>query len=125
MATNSRYDRSERAFRRFGDRVVRHRAWVITATLVLTALLAAALPQLTFSLDTEGYLRSGDQTLEVYDAFRARYGREDRILVGIEPREVFELETLERIRALHADLERSVPHLVEVMSPVGSPRRSS
>ncbi|MCR9093095.1 MAG: MMPL family transporter [bacterium] len=82
--------------------------------------LSSGLGNLTADFDDDGFLRAGDDTLAVYDAFRARYGRDDRILVGIEAPDIFDLQALVRLRDLHEAIEQDVPHVAEVMSLVNA-----
>ena len=89
---------------------------MIGASVLGTRVLASGLPRITASFSDDGLLRAGDYSLAIYDAFRARYGRDERFVVGIRPREVFDVEFLARLKALHEDIEASVPYLTEVKS---------
>ena len=97
-----------------------HRVGAIALSLLLTVLLGSGLFRLTADFSNDSFLRAGDQTLEVYDAFRARYGDSERMLVGIETPQVFDLEFLERLRAFHAEVEDRVPYAAEVLSLVNA-----
>ena len=72
----SLYARVELAFGRWGRLLVRRRWWVIGLCALATALLWTGLLELRAEFSPDSFLRSGDDTLEVYDAFRARYGRD-------------------------------------------------
>ena len=118
MASRSIRARTERAFARWGHLVVGHRGSAIVLSLVLTLLLGSGLFRLTADFSNDNFLRTGDETQKVYDAFRARYGDSERLMVGIETPQVFDLDFLDRLRAFHADVEAEVPYASEVLSLV-------
>ena len=120
MASLSLHARTERAFARWGRLVVGHRGSAIVLSLVFTLLLGSGLFRLTADFSNDSFLRTGDETLKVYDAFRARYGDSERLMVGIETPQVFDLEFLERLRAFHADVEAEVFYTSEVLSLVNA-----
>ena len=120
MSPSSAHARIEYAFGRWGALIV-HRRWTaICLSFLFTATLVSGLPQIQADFSDDGFLRAGDDTLRVYDAFRARYGRNDRILVGIEAPEIFDLGFLERLRDFHNAVEREVPYLEQVTSLVNA-----
>jgi hypothetical protein len=113
-------DRIEIGFERYG-RAVARRPWVAIASCALLALgLASYLPLLEFDTSTEQMLKSNDPTRLRYEAFREQFGRDELIAVGIAGPRVFERSFLERLAALHRDLEESVPKLVEVRSLINA-----
>ena len=120
MPPNPIHAGAERAFARWAGLVVTRPWTVIAITALVTAVLVAGLPKLRADFSDDSYLRAGDDALETYDAFRARYGTEERILVGIAAPEIFDLAFLEQLRALHAAIEREVPHIEEVQSLVNA-----
>jgi predicted RND superfamily exporter protein len=114
------HDRIEMRFESWGYSVCRHRWATTLGMLLVTLLLGAWIPQLIGDFSTESYLRAGDPALVAYDKFRDQFGRDDRILVGVNPPDVFDLAFLEKLRAFHRDLEREVPYLEEVTSLVNA-----
>jgi predicted RND superfamily exporter protein len=120
VARGSRHARVEKALGRWGRLVVRRRGRTIAVCLLFTAWLLSGLPRLTADFSNDNYLLSGDPSRLVYDAFRARYGLDERLMIGIEPTSVFDLEFLERLRAFHTDVEESVPYVEEVLSLVNA-----
>jgi len=51
---------------------------------------------------------------------REQFGQDERILVAVRPQRVFDLAFLNRLRALHRDLENEVPYVLEVTSLVNA-----
>ncbi len=108
--------RIESGFAAWGRWVVRHAWLTLFATLALTAVLAGHLTALRVDNSNEVFLRAGDPERARLDRFREQFGRDDRIIISVGPTHVFELDTLERLRALHRDIERSAPFVEEVSS---------
>ncbi len=103
-----------------GHSVYRH-AWVVIAgLLVLVALGATQIPKIEVRASTDEFLRVNDPIRVEYDAFLAQFGRDDVIMLAIEPGEVFDFAFLEKLRQLHETLEAEVPHLREVQSLINA-----
>ncbi len=105
-----------RLFEVWAATVFRH-PWLL---IVLSALIVVGLANQVDSLRTEtstdSLLHPDDPVLRDYDAFRHRFGGDERIFISVEPREIFDLAFLKRLRELHDALEEEVPLLVEVIS---------
>jgi predicted RND superfamily exporter protein len=113
-------DRIEAGFERWGRLLVRYRWLVIAATLALTLGLGSQLPRLAMDNSVEGFLHDDDPTLIRYNEFRDQFGRDDVTIIAIETPDVFDLGFLEKLRALHEDLEAEVPHLDEITSLINA-----
>ncbi len=110
------HDRIESGFEAWGHFVVRHRVAVTLVVLAASAALGAFLPGLEADNSTESFLRPNDPARVHYDRFREQFGQDERIVLAIRPPEVFELGFLNRLRALHEEIEREVPYVEEVTS---------
>jgi predicted RND superfamily exporter protein len=91
---------------------------VIAACLLGVAALAAQIPKLEIDTSVEGFIEEDDPARIAYNEFREQFGREDAAVLAIRTDEVFRFEFLERLRALHEELEDELPHLDEVTSLV-------
>jgi predicted RND superfamily exporter protein len=110
--------RIEDRFVHWGAHVARRAWWWIAGCSALTAALGSLLPGIRFDNSLESFLRSGDPSMERYDVFRAQFGRDERIVIGLAAPDVFAPELLERLRRLHEDIEREVPYVEDVLSLV-------
>ena len=110
--------RIELWFEDFARLVFRHRFKTLALILVMAAGLLSQIPKITFDSSNESFFRKNDLTLQEYDAFRAQFGREEVILVGVSPSAVFDKAFLEKLALFHEALEDEVPYLDEVMSLV-------
>jgi predicted RND superfamily exporter protein len=114
------HSRVEAGFRALGDLCCRQSWPVIAGCLLIAGLLIAGLPSITADFANDSYLLPGDDARQRYDAFRDRFGLDDRIVVALEPENVFDLEFLETLRRLHREIEREIPHVEEVLSLVNA-----
>ncbi len=120
MAPPTLHARVEAAFAAWGRGLVAARWLPIALGLALTAALGAQIPRIEAEASSESMLRPGDDAKQRYDAFKARFGNDQFVMIVLEPPGVFERDFLERLRALHHELEDEVPYLVEVRSLINA-----
>ncbi|MBT3387001.1 MAG: MMPL family transporter [Desulfobacula sp.] len=88
--------------------------------LLVIVLLASRIPGITIDTSTEGFLHKNDSILLDYEAFRDQFGRDEMAIVAIEPEKVFDLKFLEKLKALHQDLNDNLPYLDDITSLVNA-----
>ncbi len=110
----------EAGFGRWGHTVFRLRWLVILVMAIFLGALFSQLKHIHFDSSMEGFFHEDDPTLLRYNDFRQRYGREDKIFIAIKTDNVFDLEFLGRLKALHERAEEVVPYLEEVESLVNA-----
>ena len=110
----------EIALERFGHLVYRNRLKAIFLILLFFGGLASNLPNLTIDTSSEGFLHEDDPILLTYNEFRDQFGRDEVVVVAINPDDVFNLKFLEKLKRLHEELEEKVPHLDEVTSLINA-----
>jgi len=110
--------RLEAGFETWGHYVAANPWRILVASLLAVAALGSQIPKLEFETSTESFLEPDAPPRIAYEEFREQFGREDAVLLAIETSEVFQFDFLERLRALHEQLEDEVPHLDEVTSLV-------
>ncbi len=109
-------DPIEHSFGRFGHWIYRRAGYTILAVSLVVATLCTQLGRIEFETSTEEMFKRDDPVRLTYEDFRERYGRDQAILVAIETDDVFDQVFLERLRALHEELEAELPHLQDVES---------
>lgn len=57
-----------------------------------------------------------DPVLLEYNAFRAQFGRDERVMIALKSDNIFTLDFLKTLRSLHEELENSVPYLDDITS---------
>ncbi|MCP4904023.1 MAG: MMPL family transporter [bacterium] len=113
-------NRIEVLLEHLGHLVFRNAWGVLGGILLLVALGATQIPKIELRTSMDEFLRADDPIRAEYDAFLERFGRDDMILIAIEPPEVFEFSFLLKLRDLHEALENDVPHLREVRSLINA-----
>jgi predicted RND superfamily exporter protein len=110
----------EGSFVRWGELVVRH-GWA-TAILVLglTAPLLAQLPKLQVNNSVDAFFRDDDPAIIEYNAFREEFGRDHWVIAVIGPTNVLTPSVLDKLRAYHQELARSVPYVDRITSLVNA-----
>ena len=109
-------DKVEKEFELFTHIVINHRLKALFLTLLVVVALASNLPKITFDTSTEGFLYKDDPQILMYNDFRNQFGRDEKIIVAIKTDNVFDKEFLEKLFALHVEIENTVPHIKEVDS---------
>ncbi len=110
--------RIEKALGAWGGWVSGHRALTIFAMVGLALGLATRLPYVEIDTSTESWLRGHDPVKLAYDELRERFGRDQLVILAIEPPSIFDLEFLATLRRLHVDLTDRIPYLDRVTSLV-------
>lgn len=111
---------TEAAFTEFARFAVRRRIAVIGLTLLVLAAIFSQLPNIKFDPSTEGFFHEDDPLMVDYNAFREQFGRDELIVISVNPADVFDLEFLNRLKAFHEALENEVPHLEDITSMVNA-----
>jgi len=115
MASNWRI-KVEKKFEDFSYLVVNNRLIALFLMLTLVAGLASNLPKITFDTSTEGFLYKDDPQILMYNDFRNQFGRDEKIIVAIKTKDVFDKVFLEKLFKLHDEILDTVPHIKEVDS---------
>jgi len=106
----------EKKFENFTYFIVKHRLKALFLTLLIIIGLASNLPKITFDTSTEGFLYKDDPQILMYNDFRNQFGRDEKIIVAIKTKDVFDKVFLEKLFQLHQEIEENVPHIKEVNS---------
>jgi len=110
----------ESALEALGHSVYQRAWWVIAAVALLVAAASTQIPKVEFVSDAESFLRERDPVRETYDRFLEEFGRDDMLIIAVEPPEVFDLAFLAKLRDFHDDLENEIPYVREVESLVNA-----
>ncbi|SHO80332.1 Predicted exporter of the RND superfamily [hydrothermal vent metagenome] len=84
--------------------------------ILLLAFPISHLPQIKMDTSTEGFMHENDPVLLKYNAFRAEFGRDERIAIALKSDNIFTVEFLNNLKALHEEIEKKVPYLEDVTS---------
>jgi predicted RND superfamily exporter protein len=107
-------------FENWTDFVFTHHKRVILVCVVLMAGFISQMPTLKVDTTVEGFLYPDDPAMVAYDQFRDQFGRDDRIVMGIQGGDVFSETFLQRLASFHQAIEARVPYLEEVESLINA-----
>ncbi|MBW2366250.1 MAG: hypothetical protein JRF25_14835 [Deltaproteobacteria bacterium] len=111
--TNFR-NRIEKWFEAFAYVIYNHRVKALLIMLILTVAIVSQIPKIKLDLSTEGFLHKDDQVLLDYNNFRDQFGRDEAIIIAIQPPNVFDVQFLEKLRNFHEALEENVPYIDDI-----------
>lgn len=112
-------DRVESFFALWSEYVIQHSKLILLLVIVVTAIIVPQIRHATMDLSVDSFLTKTDPSVAAYDAFREQFGYGDYCVVTIASEgDFFTLDNLQRLRALHEDLEQNVPHLETITSLV-------
>ncbi len=95
--------------------------WLSLALMIaVAAALASGMAKLEFDTSNEAFLHKDDPTLLRYAAFKEQFGRDDIIILLVEPEILFSATALTELQALHEDLADNVPHLNDITSMINA-----
>ena len=115
MASNWRI-KVEKRFEDYTHVIIKHRIKALLLTLIFIIALASNLPKITFDTSTEGFLYKDDPQILMYNDFRNQFGRDEKIIVAIKTKDIFDKVFLEKLFNLHDEILDNVPHIKEVDS---------
>jgi uncharacterized protein len=110
----------ESLFEKLARLIFKNRIKILLITVAITALLLSQLPKITIDTSTEGFLHARDPALITYEAFREQFGRDEMIIIAVEPPDVFALPFLKKLKRLHEALETQVPYLEDITSLINA-----
>jgi uncharacterized protein len=113
-------NRIETGFEHLALSIYHNRFKTLAVMGILIIALVSQIPKITIDTSTEGFLHKNDPALVAYNQFRDQFGRDEVIIIAIEPTEVFDPGFLEKLRRLHRELEENVPYLDDITSLVNA-----
>jgi len=112
--------RIEKGFGRLAQTLYHHRIKTVIVVVLLTAAAVVQIPKITIDTSMEGFLHEDDPAMLAYNAFRDQFGRDEVVIVALQPRDVFDLEFLKTLASLHDALEESVPYIDDITSMINA-----
>jgi len=112
--------RSESRLERMGEIITVHPKKIILLMLFLSFLVISNIPKITIDTSTEGFLHESDPALVRYEAFKEQFGQDEKIMVVVQSKNIFDLEVLKKLQTLHSELENNIPHLNDITSLINA-----
>ena len=113
-------DRIEKWFEGFALLIYRHRIKTLVFMMLLLIPLISQIPNITMDTSMEGFLHDEDPARVSYNAFRDQFGRDEVIIIAINPPNVFNRNFLKKLKVFHQDLESHVPYIDDITSLINA-----
>jgi len=113
-------NRIEKGFERLSDTIFDHRYKTLFVMILFVGMMASQIPKITIDTSTEGFLHKEDPSLVEYEKFRDQFGREQMLVIALNPPDVFDQTFLKKLKALHRDLEKHAPYLEDITSLINA-----
>ncbi len=110
----------EHKFEHLSDFIYDNRIKVILFVLVIVIAMGSNMKNLTVDTTTEGFLHKEDPLRIEYNEFRNQFGRDEKILIAIQSKDIFTIEFLTKLNKLHKELENNLPYIEDVNSLINA-----
>lgn len=110
--------RIETAFEHWARFTLRYHWWIIAAMVLFTGFLAWSIQGIRVEANTESFLRHSDPARIAYNEFREEFGTDEVIVIVLKSDDLFDVKFLQRLRALHYDIEDNLPYVADMNSLV-------
>ncbi|MGD9212412.1 MAG: efflux RND transporter permease subunit, partial [Desulfobacteraceae bacterium] len=110
----------ENGFEVFAEFIFDHRIKSIIGMALIIGLLISQIPGITIDTSTEGFFHEKDPELLTYNQFRDQFGRDEGIIIALKPKRIFDLEFLDKLRQIHAEIEAAVPYIDDLTSLINA-----
>jgi len=112
--------KTEKRLEKMGESITHNPIKILVVMMILSLGLISNLPKITIDTSTEGFLHAEDPALVRYEEFKEQFGQDEKIMVVIATKNIFELEFLNKLQNLHTELENGVPHLNDITSLINA-----
>ena len=100
----------------FSDWLFENAKITIAVIFVFVVALGSQLPSLKIDTTTEGFLHKTDPMRVEYDIFRDQFGRDEKLMIAVKTRNIFDLDFLKKLDSFHHALENELPNIKGVDS---------
>jgi len=112
--------KSESRLENMGNWITKNPIKIILLMLILSLLIISNITKITIDTSTEGFLHKSDPALVRYEAFKEQFGQDEKIMVVIQAKDIFDLEVLKKLQKLHTKLADDIPHLNDITSLINA-----
>ena len=89
--------KTENKIELFSDWLFDNAKKTIAAIFLLVVALGSQLPSLKIDTTTEGFLHKTDPMRVEYDVFRDQFGRDEKLMIAVKTKNIFDLDFLEKL----------------------------
>jgi len=102
----------------FGKLIASKPLYFLLLSIVVVIPIVLNLSKIKIDTTIESFLHKDDKALIDYNNFKHQFGKDDKIVVSIESKDVFSEKTLSKLQKLHKELESNTPFLDQIDSLV-------
>lgn len=107
-------------FQSFTLLIYNHPWTTIFIMMSLSVGLISQLPNIKLDTTTEGFFHEDDPVIIKYHEFQEQFGRDDLIIVALNPPDVFSWGFLKKLKEIHEEIENSVPYVKDITSMINA-----
>lgn len=108
--------RAEERFEHFSNFIYENKFKILLSIIVMIVALASNIPKITIDTSTEGFLYEDDPQILAYNDFRDQFGRDEKVIIAIKTKDVFDSVFLKTLFDLHDEIEQNVPFIEDISS---------
>ncbi len=112
--------RTENKLEQFSDLLFDNAKKTIIGIFVLVVAIGSQLSSLKVDTTTEGFLHKTDPMRVEYDVFRDQFGRDEKLMIAVKTKNIFDLNFLEKLDSFHHALENELPNIKSVDSLINA-----
>ncbi len=112
--------KTEHKFEYLSDLIYDNKIKVILFVLAVVIAFASQMKNLYMDTSTEGFLHKDDPLRIEYNLFRDQFGRDEKVLIAIQSENIFTIDFINKLNALHRELENNLPYIDEVNSLINA-----
>jgi len=108
--------KTEKILEKMGEVITTHPKKIITFIVALSFVFISQIPKITMDTSIEGFLDEGDPALVEYAEFKKQFGQDEVMMLVVRTKNVFDMDFLEKLKKIQAEIEDNVPHINEVQT---------
>jgi len=112
--------KTENKIELFSDWLFDNAKKIIITIFLLVVALSSQLPSLKVDTTTEGFLHKTDPMRIEYDVFRDQFGRDEKLMIAVKTKNIFDINFLEKLDGFHNALEQELPNIKGVDSLINA-----
>ena len=90
--------RTEDKLHTMGEIITAHPIKIIIFMMIISMGIISNIPKITIDTSTEGFLHAEDPALVKYEKFKEQYGQDEKIMVVVHTKNIFDPETGKTIK---------------------------
>ena len=112
--------KAETKIESFSDWLFENSNKTILVVILFVIAIGSQLPFLKIDTTTEGFLHKTDPMRVEYDLFRDQFGRDEKLMIAVKTKNIFDKGFLKKLDSFHSALENELPNIKGVDSLINA-----